>query len=245
MAPQPRRRLARWSLRTALLVVTAICLWLGWHMPKVRTQQAAVEQLENAGVRIEYRSPGSLVPDWMVQSLGRDHFSSPVGASLSTENVDFRDYKQLAAHLRRLPDLRWLEITDTYSGVEEHQLQELLTGLDQIQRIKIADVHYSNLTRRALLPLAKSTNLIDMELSWGSHHLSPECFSLVAEIDSLKTVSLPWHATKEATRLSQMRGDLNVEVQPTPKWTFAYRRRPPDPAERSYWKAFGDSAEDD
>src|SRR5262245_12387912 len=80
------RRL-RFSLRTLLVLVTLLCVGLGWYVSRVRPQKAAVAKLRAHGIKVGYEFQrdelgryfvdgydGSAVPKWILQLLGRDFF---------------------------------------------------------------------------------------------------------------------------------------------------------------------------
>src|SRR6185295_19980991 len=48
--PSPRRRWFRFSLRTLLVVVTLLCVWLGWQIHAVRQRSAIIAELRATGV---------------------------------------------------------------------------------------------------------------------------------------------------------------------------------------------------
>ncbi len=87
--PKYRRRWLRFSLRTFLIVLTILCVWLGWYLHRVEQQRAAVRWVrENGGaVRYDYEFDSDdkfidasqpPVPKWLVDMLGVDYFVSVV-----------------------------------------------------------------------------------------------------------------------------------------------------------------------
>ena len=83
--PPPARkwRWFRFSLRTFLLVVTVLCVWLGWKINAAREQRQAVAEVRalDAHVRYDFEIvPGLLPksphpePGWYAKLLGLDYF---------------------------------------------------------------------------------------------------------------------------------------------------------------------------
>src|SRR5262245_19997517 len=68
--PTAKRRWLRFSLRTMLLLITALCIWLGYQVNAARRQREALAAIARAGgtVYFDRRTP----PDWLHQFLGDD-----------------------------------------------------------------------------------------------------------------------------------------------------------------------------
>ena len=47
-------QLTRFRVRTLLVLVTAIAIWMAWYAERARNQQAAVTAIRNAGANIFY-----------------------------------------------------------------------------------------------------------------------------------------------------------------------------------------------
>jgi len=89
--PKSRRRWFRFSLRTALVTVALLSVWLGVKVQEARRQQSAVAAMLKLGVWIDYdyeydpqnANPGHYVPNatpsgpaWLRRMLGDDFFRS-------------------------------------------------------------------------------------------------------------------------------------------------------------------------
>jgi hypothetical protein len=94
-----RRRLFRFSLRTLLVVLTALCLLLGYKVRHVQQQQAAVAwvqqmhgvvtydfEVNGSGAPVPYAQPPG--PNWLRQLIGVDYFASVVGVNLTNPLVN-------------------------------------------------------------------------------------------------------------------------------------------------------------
>jgi hypothetical protein len=53
-----KSRWPRYSLRSLLLVVTVLCLWLGWRFLMEQERQALIRQIQDAGGSVTYAQSG-------------------------------------------------------------------------------------------------------------------------------------------------------------------------------------------
>jgi hypothetical protein len=108
------RALLRFSLRTALLVVTLLCIWLATETSRARRQQSAITTLRKLGGRIGFdyqlerpgkwkSEPRPRGPQWLRRTIGEDYFRSVVIVNFD-EGSDPTD-DDLAV-LQELPSLR-------------------------------------------------------------------------------------------------------------------------------------------
>ena len=127
-ASRPRRRWLRFSLRTFLLVLTALCIWLGVKVNQARRQKAAVEALTRLGdVFYAHQLSRDLeyfdvydpqkdlgVPTWLRELAGDDFFQSVAAVDFKAHVTD-ANLVHLAA-LRELKRLFFIadakEVTD-------------------------------------------------------------------------------------------------------------------------------------
>lgn len=91
----PPRRFSPWrfSLRTALIATTLLCVWLAWYLPAVRRQKQAVETIRASGgwVAYDYAWEGddwvkggrSWVPERLRKAFGEDAFHSVEAVNVS------------------------------------------------------------------------------------------------------------------------------------------------------------------
>src|SRR5688572_26162539 len=86
----PRRRWLRFSLRTLLVAVTVLSVWLGVKVDQARRQKRAVETLQALGADIRYEhqrlAEGGFdgrieldVPEWARELCGDDFFQTVTG----------------------------------------------------------------------------------------------------------------------------------------------------------------------
>ena len=115
--PKPRRRWLQYSLRTFFVLLTVLCVWLGWTVHLANEQRKAVEWVREKGGSVEYDyehnpNPFSVVkgkppvPKWLVQLLGVDYFGNVTGVDIGVpvEDSPVRDLTPLAG-LQSLQEL--------------------------------------------------------------------------------------------------------------------------------------------
>jgi hypothetical protein len=134
------RRLLQYRLRTLLILMTVIAVWLAWWSHKARRQREAVAALTTLSAKIvyddyTYGSPPLLLvrtrpylPKWLVKLLGKDYFANVISVSLPTEVSDAD-----LAPLRGLADLEELDLGRT--RITEAGLEHLkkLTTLKELR----------------------------------------------------------------------------------------------------------------
>ena len=129
------RRWFRFSIRTSLLVLTALAIWLAYHVDRVRRQESAIAELQKIGAQVSYDVKTAL-PSWVVQRIGEKHFRTVTSVSLAKTPATDEHVQWLAAfprlthlvlndsgitdsgmrHLRNLKKLTWLELERTGIG---------------------------------------------------------------------------------------------------------------------------------
>jgi hypothetical protein len=133
----PRKREHRWlrySLRSLLLVMTILCLWLGWLTHRAQEQRAALAFLRSVpvgSIRFDRRDEQIWAPAWLRQSIGDDYFRSIVEVHLTSE-VTGENLPQVVAQLCRLPKLETVYLW--YAKVTDDDLRHL-TSLTQISHL--------------------------------------------------------------------------------------------------------------
>ena len=109
------RRSLQFKLRSFLLILAIVCIWLGWYSVRVQQQREAVDWvLKNGGaVRYDYEYQGQKfipdsqpsVPKWLLDTLGVDYFSAVTWVELSNMSKQVSDVTPLAS-LAKLKKLR-------------------------------------------------------------------------------------------------------------------------------------------
>ena len=176
--PTNRRRWFRFSLRTLFVLVTVLCIWLGFQVNAAHRQKEAVAAIQKAGgyVLFDYQITrgGAIManasppgPGWLRKFIGEDYFRKVKNVNLS-ETTTESGFSQLAL----LPDLDVLALEDTQiidlkSG-KKRPLQtsdlvviEHLTGL---RELRMSDINGSGwLTDDSLKHIQ---NLMNLEILW-------------------------------------------------------------------------------
>ena len=84
------RRFFQFRLRTLLLVLTAISLWLGWQVRQAERQRQAVTAIAAAGGEVEYgveSHGGWLRPEWLRGLLGNDYLYDVVAVTFDGQSM--------------------------------------------------------------------------------------------------------------------------------------------------------------
>lgn len=130
---RPRRRWMRFSLRTFLLVLTALSIWLGVKVNQARRQKEAVAALKALGTRFYYAhqkdeayphgiNPGHelVVPGWLDELAGYDFFRTVISVQVSSPVSD-----EDLSHLAGLPHIERLYVTGFGKNVSDWELDQL------------------------------------------------------------------------------------------------------------------------
>src|SRR5262249_2001048 len=113
-----RRRWLRYSLRTLLVAVTILCVWLGLKVNSARRQREAVATLTRSGadVSFDYQTANNATPDasppgpaWLRNLIGDDYFTTANFVSFERRTIHREDLLQLG----RLLGLKALVLIDT------------------------------------------------------------------------------------------------------------------------------------
>jgi hypothetical protein len=137
----------RFSLRTLLLVITVLFLWLGYMADQIHRQRAAVETIErlHGALRYDDALSESPVPHWLADWLGRDAIANVDAVYLGGTAVNDDDL----TCLKNLPKLRTLVLTS--SPITDAGLLHLchLTSLETIDLrfTSVTDAGIANLRR--------------------------------------------------------------------------------------------------
>jgi hypothetical protein len=128
-----RRRWLRFSLRTMLVVVTVLSVWLGVKVNQARRQKEAVAALKALGMHFYYAhqrddayphgiAPGREldVPEWLDNLAGPDFFRTVISVQGSSPVSD-----EDLTHLAGLPYIERLYVTGFGKDVSDWELDQL------------------------------------------------------------------------------------------------------------------------
>src|SRR5262245_47882876 len=124
------KRWLRFSLRTMLLLITVLCIWLGFQVNAARRQREAVAAILDAGGTVYYdyqvisrgvglprygfdlsRTPPG--PEWLRKYIGGDYFCTAIVVDLHRPNIANGDLDQLGQQITKLTKLRILSLNGT------------------------------------------------------------------------------------------------------------------------------------
>lgn len=121
---KPTRRWLQYSLRSFLVVVTALAVWLGIVVNRAREQREAVEAIKNVGGEVRYDwqtetiTPQGItvvggVPDgpfWLRQLIGDDYIWKVETVRFPSPFTTKEEILKSVPHLRHLQSLRIVAI---------------------------------------------------------------------------------------------------------------------------------------
>jgi hypothetical protein len=176
---KPKRRWLRFSLRTFLLVVTALCVWLAFKVNAGRRQHEAVTAILNAGGTVMYdyqfSSPRTDEYSWIIRSepnalpsgpaflrktLGDDCFRTAVVVFWNKSDIPEPVFRQL----ENLPDLtnvnlKGVKIVPDGSGVPRPIQDSDLAVFSQLRRLASLEIWVSEIQGSGLANLNELRNL--------------------------------------------------------------------------------------
>jgi hypothetical protein len=164
--PKSRRRWFRFGLRTLMVGITLLCVWLGVICNRANRQKQAVEAITKAGGLVWYdyqenkedisfhdASPPGLA--WLRNPIGIDYFATVVRVHID----DYDASDDLYAALAELPQLGSVDLWR--KGITDSRLA-CLKGLAQLHGLSVAK---SSITNAGWGPLEHLTNLKELMLA--------------------------------------------------------------------------------
>ena len=199
------RRLFQFSLRTLLIVLTALGIWLGLHVQRARKQKEAVAAVRKLGGWVHYdfqESPagsrkfdGKIEP-WLprpvVSVFGEDFFFDVVEVNLvysndsgkREENANFSS--QALRHLTEFPKLRQLLMRKSQANDQELAVVGQLKNLEALYIWNAYNVGDKGVTHLIGLRELKTIHL-------DHSHITDESLRTLAALPSLEEMSLQNH----------------------------------------------------
>lgn len=182
------RRLTSFSLRTALIAMTVLAIWLGMHMRSIWQQRAAIEAIQRRGGSVRYAHEGigreSTVPRWLLEAAGPDHFHSVVSVQIEGTAHRSEHYDEVYRHLTGLPKLKRLWVGDWQLTNRE---LKYIGQLSSLQSLAIREAY--EVTDEGVVHLA---NLEQLEhLSMTHCQLTDESLRRLRRLPKLEELWLP------------------------------------------------------
>jgi hypothetical protein len=200
-----RHRWPRYSLRTLLIFITLLGLWLGLCVERARRQARAVAEIQKINCWVEYdygsyiptaevnyrRQAQSWVPDWILVSTGADLFHNVVGVNYHWYH-DFCDpaldtaqfVPAFKRHLAALPHLRALGVRVTLEASDK-----CLAAIGQASSLE--RLEFWNATDAGIAHLAAMPRLKEVSLYRDQDVITDETLRVLGSMPQLEKLYLP------------------------------------------------------
>jgi hypothetical protein len=230
----------RFSLRTAFIATTLLCIWLGWHLQATKRQKKAVETIRAAGGWVAYdyawkdgdwvRGAKSWAPQWLTNALGEDAFhrvvAVHVAALFHSGYEDGRSYigpdpdavvpDELWQAIENLPSTEWLSLNArSFSDQELRHLH----GLRHLRELNIEAVPIQGSGLQYLVGLS---NLQHLNLS--RIHLKDEHAHWLTQMQQVRVLGL-----NESTISPPVAADLQQKMPDCKQYYEHWPGKSPDP----------------
>jgi hypothetical protein len=162
-SPTKTRRWFSFSLRTLFVVMTVVCIWVGFKVNRARNVKNAIAEVERLGGKIVYlhcmdrptipppEPPG---PKWLRNLIGDEFFVEVLQIELHTDQAN----DETIALIAKLPRMDSLVVTS------------------------------NSITDKGMAHLAQATSLLAWDIK--SDHITPSCLSYLHGLPKLITVVL-------------------------------------------------------
>jgi hypothetical protein len=138
-----RRRWFRFSLKSLLIVMTVLAVWLGLYAKSIRDRREAIAAIERLGGSFTLKDD----PDerWLSQFLGDEKYSyNPVGVRFiaSIHRLSDDELKSVMPSLNHFPNLRFIWFTDAL--ITDDALDLLLPLSDKLDALDLRGTSVSD-----------------------------------------------------------------------------------------------------
>ncbi len=205
---KPGRKILRYSLRTFLICVGLLAVWLGYQRNAAKEQKAAVEHILARGGKVRYDftfdSSGDLIrgaespyPSWLIKLAGMDALHSVWLVDLNGRLATDEDFEQL----RHFPRLRKLYAATGYVT------DEGLANLAPLTRLTLLTIPSHRIEGPGFEHLRPLTELELLDLSAQSTvTVQDEHLAVLSNFKKLKYLDLSNIPTLSGHVLEHIRG---------------------------------------
>ncbi len=152
--PASRRRWFRYSMRSLLVVVTLLCIWLGTVVNRAERQRRTVKALRDLNAQVTYdtpfMNPGGQPSNWrwLRSWIGDDYFDEVTSITLRRGADD--------ALLRQIGQLRAVKLLEVYGhGITD----EGLAPIARLPKLEILSLYSRSISDEGVLKLAELKHL--------------------------------------------------------------------------------------
>jgi hypothetical protein len=235
---KPRLRWYQYRLRTLLILMTLLAVWMSWISHRARQQKFAVEKIQALGGTVNYdyqkitgdvyhfndqASPSG--PEWLRKLFGDEYFQNVVWVTLSKTTVTDDDL----AILKNLTDLKGLNLNETkitgsglvhLTGLKNLQCLLLdktlvedcsLVHLRNLISLRYLSLNSTRITDAGMINLHKLTNLEDV-LWLENTQITDEGLKHLNNLKKLKVLIL-FHTQVTEKGIKNLQNDLpNIKI---------------------------------
>jgi hypothetical protein len=208
---RPKQRWFRYSLRTFLIAITVICLWLGWKISGARQQHRIVFAVQELGgsVKYDFEPPVDDVfgkPLWPAEStwidklFGLDFDHDIVEVDLTNTNVT----DETLQSMQRLWRLAFLDLSCS------HITAQGFADLSNVKQLRELNLTQTQASDRDLQDIKSISSLILLHLSYNP--ITDKGLEGLEKLPHLRELDLD-HTQVSADgidRLQCLRPDLNI-----------------------------------
>ena len=205
---KPKRRWFRFSLRMLLVVVTVLCVWLGFKVNAARRQREAVAAILKAGGSVNYtyelrqdakRFPGpgfSMLlivrnasipgPAWLRKLIGDDYFRTAVQVQIALSDEDAA--KATINEIANLPAIRCVAL---YARGRNCNIQDSdqapLGQLKKLERLVLRNTRVSGVF---LSQLSNPAGMLQLGMTGVVHDIDDTAMAQIGKMTNLKVLDL-------------------------------------------------------